>query len=121
MKKITLRLTASDKDKISDKIVSTYVTVGNLLNDVIETPSWLLNLMDMEEKEFYEFFISDKLQQRVLLKEKGCGNIFDCLSELNEYFPKLKSSLNVDRNIERYIKDRVNKIRTILQKQRISP
>jgi hypothetical protein len=121
MKKKILKLSESDRIQISNRITSEHSTISNLLKDVINTPVWLSNLLDMKEKEFYEFFISDKLQQRLTLKEKGCDNIFDCLTEINDFFPKLKKTLETDRNIERYVKDRVMKIRTILQDQRISP
>ena len=121
MKKKILRLSESDRIQISNRITSEHSTISNLLKDVINVPVWLSNLLDMKEKEFYEFFISDKLQQRMILKEKGCDNIFDNLSELNELMTTLKTNLKTERNIERYVKDRVMKIRTILQDQRISP
>lgn len=121
MKKRILKLSESDRIQISNRITSEHSTISNLLKDVVNVPVWLSNLLDMKEKEFYEFFISDKLEQRMVLKQKGCNNIFDNLSELNELIPTLKTNLKSERNIERYVKDRVMKIRTILQDQRISP
>lgn len=121
MKKKILRLSESDRIQISNRITSEHSTISNLLKDVINVPVWLSNLLDMKEKEFYEFFISDKLQQRMILKEKGCDNIFDNLSELNEFIFTLNTTLRTERNIERYVKDRFIKIRTILQNQRIAP
>lgn len=121
MKKRILKLSESDRIKIFNGIVLEHSTISNLLKGVSSIPTWLSNLLDMKETEFYRFFISDKIQQRMILKEKGCDNIFDNLSELNELIHVLKSDLKTERNIERYVKDRVMKIRTILQDQRIAP